>query len=182
MKSKKIVTVWDTLELYLAGTLAGTAVAFAFYQVIMRYVFNRAPEWAEESVMYLIIWSVYVISSKLVRDNEHVGADFILRRLPDKSQRVIEIINCFLALSFLALIIWYGFQIVGATCAMDERSTSRLRFRMWLVYLAIPGGGCLISLSYLRRLYLFVFRFDKRLLYKHQEQDDVKIDTEKKEM
>ena len=110
MKFKKILTVWDTLELYLTGTLVSIATAFAFYQVVMRYVFNRSPEWAEESVMYLIIWAVYIISSKLVRDDGHVGADFILRRLPHRFQRVVEIINCCLALAFLALIIWYGFR------------------------------------------------------------------------
>ena len=66
MKPKKILKIWDILELYLAGTVLAVAVGFSFYQVVMRYVFNRAPEWAEESVMYLIIWAVYIISSKLV--------------------------------------------------------------------------------------------------------------------
>ena len=176
MRVKKIFTVWDSLELYFTGILAGVATAFAFYQVVMRYVFNRAPEWAEESVLYLIIWAVFIISSKLVRDDEHVGADFVLRRLPYKFQRVIEIFNCLLALSFLTLVIWYGFQIVAATLAMDERSTTRLRFPMWIAYLAIPSGSCLILLSYLRRLYLLIFQFDPRTqLGKHHEEGDVNV-------
>lgn len=168
MNLKKTIEVWDSLELYITGILAGTATAFAFYQVVMRYIFSKSPEWAEESVLYLIIWSIFIISSKLVRDDEHVGADFIIRRLPDKMQRIVEIINCVLALSFLCIVIWYGFQIVSATFAMDERSTTRLRFPMWLAYLAIPGGSCLILMSYLRRLYLLIFQFDPRkFLQKH---------------
>ena len=170
MRFKKILEVWDAIELYLTGVLAGIATAFAFYQVVMRYVFNKAPEWAEESVLYLIVWGVFIISSKLVRDDEHVGADFILRRLPYTFQRVIEIINCLVALSFCAIVIWYGFQIIAVTFAMDERSTTRLRFPMWIAYSAIPVGTCLISLSYLRRLYLFIFHFDpERLIHKHHE-------------
>lgn len=168
MSLKKALNVWDSLELYITGILAGIATAFAFYQVVMRYVFSESPEWAEESVLYLIIWAIFIISSKLVRDDEHVGADFVIRRLPYKVQRVQEIINCVLALSFLCIVIWYGFQIVSATFAMDERSTTRLRFPMWLAYLAIPGGSCLILLSYFRRLYLLIFQFDpKKFFHKH---------------
>ena len=162
MNFNKIIDVWDSLELYITGILAGIATAFAFYQVVMRYVFSRSPEWAEESVLYLIIWSIFIISSKLVRDNEHVGADFVIRKLPYKIQRVMEIINCVMALLFLCIVIWYGSQIVAATFAMDERSTTRLRFPMWLAYSAIPGGSCLILLSYFRRLYLLIFQFESK--------------------
>jgi len=159
-KFEKLVQVWDSLELYVTGVLATVATGFAFYQVVMRYVFNDAPEWAEESVLYLIIWAVFIISSKLVRDEEHVGADFVLRRLPVKVQRIIEIMNCIMALFFCAVVIWYGFIIVSQVFAMDERSTTRLRFPMWIAYLAIPAGTCLIFLSYVRRLFLLAFRFD----------------------
>ena len=159
--------------LFWLGILVGIATAFAFYQVIMRYVFNNAPEWAEESVLYLIIWAVFIISSKLVRDEEHVGADFLVRRMSHKAQRVIEIINCLMALSFCLLVIWYGFKIVAATFGIDERSTTRLRFPMWIAYLAIPSGSCLILLSYLRRLYLLVFQFSSKtiLQIRHEEGD-----------
>ena len=174
MHSNKLLKLWDRLELLVSGLLVSIATIFAFYQVIMRYVFNNAPEWAEESVLYLVIWAVFIISSKLVRDDEHVGADFVIRRMPYSIQRVVEIIVCVLVLAFCVLIIWYGFKIVSVTFVLDERSTTRLRFPMWIAYLAIPGGTCLILLSYLRRLYLFIFRFDPlRLLQKHHEEGDV---------
>jgi C4-dicarboxylate transporter DctQ subunit len=176
MDFKKIVSSWDGVELYLTGILAAIATFFAFYQVVMRYVFNQAPEWAEESVLYLIIWAVFIISSKLVRDNEHVGADFVLRRLPVRVQRAVEIGNCLLALFFCALVIWYGFQIVETALSLNEKSTTRLRFPMWIAYLAIPGGTCLIFLSYLRRLYLFLFRFDPlQLLSKHHGEGETQL-------
>lgn len=171
MNFNKILDIWDKLELYITGILAGTATAFAFYQVVMRYIFNKSPEWAEESVLYLIIWSIFIISSKLVRDDEHVGADFVITRLPYKVQRVTKIIRCVLAVSFLCVVIWYGFKIVAATFSMDERSTTRLRFPMWLAYLAIPGGSCLILISYLRRLYLLIFQFDPTEYFPKKHQD-----------
>jgi len=171
---KKILSVWDTLETYFSGILVTLATAFAFYQVVMRYLFSKSPHWAEESVVYLIIWAVFIISSKLVRDDEHVGADFVIRRTPFRFQRVVEIINCLLVLSFCGLVMWYGFKIVATTHAMNEVSQTELRFPMWIAYSAIPVGGCLIFLSYLRRLYLFIFHFDPKVLLKkrHEQGED----------
>ena len=173
MKFSKILKIWDAFELYTTGIFLSIATAFAFYQVIMRYVFNNAPEWAEESVLYLIIWAVFIISSKLVRDEEHVGADFVIRRMPFKVQRVIEIVNCILALLFCGIVIWYGFQIVSAAFSMGERSTTRLRFPMWIAYLAVPSGSCLILLSYLRRIYLLIFQFSSKEILKFRYQEGV---------
>ena len=164
MKPKKILKIWDILELYLAGTVLAVAVGFSFYQVVMRYVFSESPYWAEESVNYLIIWGVFIIASKLARDDEHISADFVMRVMPNKFQRVVKIVCCALALSFCCLLVWYGFKIVAASHGFDERSVGRLAFPMWIAYLAVPAAACLLVLSYVRRLYLLIFQFDPKKL------------------
>lgn len=165
MKNGKLLKFWDAAEYYTAGVLATLALGCAFYQVFMRYLFNRAPEWAEESVLYLIIWSVFIISSKLVRDDEHIGADFIFKRLPPGAQRFISLGIALLALIFCATVAYYGAQIVQLMYELDERSTTRLRFPMWIAYLSVPTGCVLIGISYLRRLYLLLFRFDPEEMF-----------------
>ena len=160
MKFNKLFNLWDTLELYLCGIMVTLATCFAFYQVLMRYALSKAPEWAEESIMYLIIWSIFIISSKLVRDGAHVGATFFIERMPVKVQRIVNIIINLFTISFCVLVIVYGFQIVAFAHSMDERSTTKLLFPMWIAYLSIPVGGCLMLLSFLRRLYLLCFRPD----------------------
>ena len=172
MRIKNLLDAWDTVELYLTGILGGLATAFAFYQVVMRYVFKESPEWAEESVMYLVIWGVFIISSKLVREDQHIGADFFIKRMPLRVQKIMSIVTCLLSLFFVCLVIWYGFQIVSAALAMDERSTTRSRFPMWLAYLAIPAGSSLILLSCLYRLYLLWSQFSRGdFPCKHQGED-----------
>jgi len=174
MNFRKAIELWDRMELYITGILAGAATFIAFYQVVMRYVFHSSPEWAEESVLYLILWSIFIISSKLVRDDEHVGADFFIKMLPLRSQKVIQLLNGILALSFLSIVIWYGFQIVCAALEMDERSTTTLRFPLWIAYLAIPSGGCLIFISYIYRLYLMIVDFNTtESLNEHNERRNV---------
>lgn len=165
MKTKTLLRLWDLTEYYTAGVLALLALGCAFYQVVMRYLFNRAPEWAEESVIYLVIWSVFIISSKLVRDDEHIGADILFKRLPASLQRWVSLGIAVLALTFCVVVVIYGMQIVYLIYDLDERSTTRLRFPMWIAYLSVVVGCTLIGLSYLRRLYLLIFHFDAESFY-----------------
>src|SRR5512147_1364523 len=97
---EKILKVWDLAENYLVGILAISATGFAFYQVLTRYIFNFAPEWAEESVIYLIVWAVFIMASKLVRDDHHVGADFLFQKLPPPLQQKVALATTVLALIF----------------------------------------------------------------------------------
>lgn len=169
MRKEQLLKLWDTLELYLSGMLAMVALFFAFYQVLMRYVFNNAPEWAEESVLYLIIWSVMIMASKLVRDNEHIGADLLLNALPKKYEKYLQIAIAILAISFCIIVIYYGFKIVSITYGMDERSTTRLRFPMWIAYLSIPSGASLVCMSYLYRVFSLVFSADAQYQNNHRD-------------
>jgi len=169
VKMNEILRLWDKIEIYITGVLVGLAALSAFYQVVMRYVFSNAPEWVEESVLYLVIWAVFIVASRLVRLNEHVGADFLIRKTPLGFQRGVEIVNCFLSLLFLILVIWYGFYIAYMSFDMGETSQTQLRFPMWISYIAVPVGGCLILLSYFVRVYLLIFRFDPELVQKSRE-------------
>lgn len=169
----RLIKAWDAAETYAAGLLGLAALFLSFYQVVMRYLFNDAPEGAEEGVLYLVIWAVFIISSRLVRDDEHVGADFVVGRLPIPTRRAIAIATTFLALVFCVLVVWYGFEIVDVALSMNERSTTRLRFPMWIAYLSVPSGSVLIGLSCIWRLDLLIRRFTPALFAAHIVQDVV---------
>jgi C4-dicarboxylate transporter, DctQ subunit len=169
--AKRFLPFWDRAEVFLAGLLALLALAAAFYQVVTRYFFNWAPEWAEESVLYLVIWAVFIIASKLVREDHHVGADFIIQKLPLRVQRTVAIATSILALAFCILVIFYGTHIVSVALGIDERSPTRMRFPMWIAYLSVPVGCTLVSLSYLYRLYLLIFKFEARTLARRAHED-----------
>jgi C4-dicarboxylate transporter DctQ subunit len=168
---KRFLYVWDRVEVFLVGLLALLGLAASFYQVITRYFFNWAPEWAEESVLYLVIWAVFIIASKLVREDHHVGADFIIQRLPLRIQRKIAIATSILALTFCAFVVLYGTHIVSVAFGIDERSPTRMRFPMWIAYLSVPVGCTLVSLSYLYRLYLLIFKFETKTLVTETQED-----------
>ena len=153
--------IWDGGERTLAGILGAMAMLIGLVQVLGRYFFPAlAISWAEEVIVYLMIWAVMIISSQLVRTDGHVRPDLVLRLVPPGGQRWLEAFNCVVALIFCVGMIWYGWQIVDTSLLLDERSSSGLQFPMWIYYSALPAGGALMTVRYLIRLYRYLFRFD----------------------
>lgn len=154
-------TIWDTIERTLVGILGALAMIVGLVQVIGRYfVPAMAISWAEEVIVYLIVWAVMIISSQLVRTDGHVRPDLILRLVPPAGQRWLEAFNCVVALVFCLGMVWYGWEIVDTSLMLEETSSSRLQFPMWIYYASLPAGGALMTVRYLIRLYRYLFRFD----------------------
>jgi C4-dicarboxylate transporter DctQ subunit len=146
-------SIFDRAEQALVGVLGLAALAFALWQVVSRYVFPQASiSYAEEVIVYLLIWAIMLISDQLVRTDSHVRPDVVRNFLPAFALRWVEVINCVAAIIFCAGLTWYGWQIVETARAIDEHSASDLQFPMWIYYAALPTGGALMAIRYGIRL------------------------------
>jgi C4-dicarboxylate transporter DctQ subunit len=157
-KAAAVLHWWDKFEETLVGLLA---LVIGLLQVIGRYFDPaRAISYAEEVIVYLVIWAIMIVSSQLVRRDGHVRPDLVLRLLSPRYLRLVEIFNCLVAVVFCAALVWYGWQIVDTSLLIDETSSTDLQFPMWIYYLALPVGSALMLVRYLMRLVRFTFYFD----------------------
>jgi C4-dicarboxylate transporter, DctQ subunit len=153
--------LWDRIERFLIGLLGAMAMLVGLVQVIGRYIAPRyAISWAEEVIVYLIVWGIMLAASQLVRTDGHVRPDLVLRAVSPNVQRWMEVANCVAAIVFCAGLAWYGWSIVSTSWQLDERSSSDLQFPMWLYSAAVPTGALLMTGRYLNRLYRYLFAFD----------------------
>jgi C4-dicarboxylate transporter DctQ subunit len=140
---------WNRAEQALVGLLGLVALAFALWQVLSRYLFPQGSiSYAEEVIVYLVIWAIMIVSSQLVRADSHVRPDLILNIVPGRVLRWMEIFNCAAAILFCGALVWYGWEIVETARLIDERSASDLRFPMWIYYAALPTGSALMLIRY----------------------------------
>ena len=148
-----MMKIWNRLEQTLVGVLGLAALAFALWQVLSRYFFpQQSISYAEEVIVYLMIWAIMIVSSQLVRTNSHVRPDLVLNVVPAGVARWLEVFNCTAAIVFCGALVWYGRQVVEIALLIDERSASDLRFPMWIYYSALPAGGLLMLVRYVIRL------------------------------
>ena len=157
----RLATIWDRLERSLVGLLGLCALLIGVLQVGGRYLApEHAISYAEEVIVYLVIWAIMLMSGQLVRTDGHVRPDVVLRLLAPRVQRWAEVFNCLVAVVFCFGMVWYGWQIVQTALLIDERSSTDLQFPMWIYYLALPVGGGLMTIRYLIRLSRYLFFYD----------------------
>ena len=143
------------------GLLGAGALAIAAVQVFGRYIDPAgAINWAEEVIVYIVVWAVMLIASQLVRTDGHVRPDLVLRLLPPQGRRWVEMLNCLVAIAFTAGMVWYGWKVVHTALLFDQRSSSYLQFPIWIYYAALPAGGGLMLARYVVRLVRYAWFFD----------------------
>ena len=157
----RATTAWDRFERLLVGVLGGCAMLIAVVQVLGRYLDPAvAITWAEECIVYIMVWAIMIVASPLVRSDGHVRPDLVLRMLRPDAQRWVEMFNCLVALAFTGGMVWYGWEVVGTAILLDQRSSSDLQFPIYIYYLALPVGGALMAVRYVIRLVRYALFFD----------------------
>jgi C4-dicarboxylate transporter DctQ subunit len=145
--------IWNRAEQTIVGVLGLVALACAVWQVLSRYFFPQdSIAYAEEVIVYLLIWATMIASGQLVRTDSHIRSDIMRNVIPAAVAGWLEIFNSAAAIVFCGALTWYGWQIVAMARAIDEHSSSDLRFPMWIYYAALPTGGALMSILYTIRL------------------------------
>ena len=154
---KWLLTVWDNLEDFIGGALALIATCVVLYATFLRYLWHISPSWAIEVVIYLIIWATFILASRLIRDNGHIGADFVVHRFSLATRRRIEIVTTLASLAFTLAVLWLSILHVYDLYDFGARSTTALQFPSWVAHGAVPVGAALMALRLLQRIYLLLF-------------------------
>ena len=96
--------VINLLNMAMAFSLAFMAI-LVFGNVILRYVFNSGITWSEEMSRYLFVYMVFLGAIGALKDNQHLGVDMLVKKLPQSIKRVVYVISNLLVLFVLYLVL-----------------------------------------------------------------------------
>ncbi|WP_138467103.1 TRAP transporter small permease [Poseidonocella sp. HB161398] len=121
-------------------TLVGVAFCLIL-QVVLRYVFNASLPWPEEAARYLMIWTVMLAGSLLVKDEQLVRVDFFDHFWPERALSIRNALFRLLLAGLLFVLVWKGWE----NALFGQRRTSvTLGISFFWIYLAVPVGGALM--------------------------------------
>ncbi|MDR1107668.1 MAG: TRAP transporter small permease [Spirochaetaceae bacterium] len=83
--------ILNHFEEFFGCFLLAIYVGLTVLNVILRYCFNFILSWAEEGILIVFLWSVFLGTITAFRLDRHVAIDVIVTRLPKKIQRVLYI-------------------------------------------------------------------------------------------
>jgi TRAP-type C4-dicarboxylate transport system permease small subunit len=110
------------LPLTLAAILLLAAIAINFGNVVARYLFRASLYWADEAMVFLVIWSIFLAAIAVTYDGSHLTMDLFSTRLAPRWQRALDgaiAAVCILTFAFMA---WQAMTVVRTLMRNDQRS------------------------------------------------------------
>lgn len=127
-------------------------------QVFYRYVLSSPLSWTEELMRYLMTWLVFLGASVASQKGGHLGITFIQEKLNNNVKKIVEIIIQILAVMFLALIIYYGIELIQTVI---NTKSPVLRVSMAIPYSSVVVGATLMFIHSLVNVIYSIFNFRK---------------------
>ena len=145
--------MWDKIDKvlsgfgeYLTGFLLLGCTIVLFVNVVLRYFFHSATQWAEEVIRYAIVWVTFVGSSICARKGSHVGIDLFAQAMPPFGRKLVLSMGQFVAGVFMALSTYLGWQIFMMVVKTGQKSAAML-MPMSIVYFSMPLGFALTTVQ-----------------------------------
>lgn len=148
---KAIIFLRDKLGALCSGLstvfLAFTVVIIVV-EVVLRYIFGHSIVWSGAAARYATIWSVMLMASVLVKDDDLIRADFFDQFLPKGFLKIRDVIYQLITAVIFALLFYYGLKFAqnGSTLKITYTDIS-----IFWAYLAVPVGAALMALQFILR-------------------------------
>lgn len=107
-KSRQIEEiVFNTIPHVAAGILFFLAAAINVINVVARYVFSYPIFWAEEILIFIVIWAVFLVAGSITYRGGHLNMDLVYSGMSPFWKRVV---NIAIALTLIVCTIYTAMQ------------------------------------------------------------------------
>ncbi len=118
------------------------------YEVVCRYFFRAPTLWAQETSIYLFIWTMLAGSAYTLQKGKHVRIDLLIEHLSLRTQRILEMITSFVGMAFCAIVSWQAYEMIAASVGYNKVSATLLRVPMWIPQMALLLGFVLLTFQF----------------------------------
>jgi TRAP-type C4-dicarboxylate transport system permease small subunit len=138
----------------VALSAAGVLVSLALiaWAVVMRYVFNRAPVWADEVVGFLLVGIVMLAAAQSLRRGEHIGVDLLTSKLGPRGQRWAQAWSSLSVVVVSLILVVNGVQTAMFSRKLGILTEGHLEIPVYWLQLLLPVGGAMMLLVALETL------------------------------
>lgn len=135
----------------IAGVLLLAAIAINLANVIGRYVFLTPVFWAEEVLIFMIIWSVYIAAGSIGYMGTHVTMDLLAARLASPYRTFLGVLTVILIVTCSAFVVTQTARILALYIRTGE-VTMVTRVPLLYVHSAVLVGFALMGVAALIRV------------------------------
>lgn len=134
----------------LLGLLILAGVVLNFANVIGRYLFWRPIIWAEEILVFIMIWCVMLGATLVTWDNAHLRMDAVYQLGSPRVRRGLGLLSAVALLGTAVFVLVQSTRVLALVASTGQRSVVA-EVPMAIPYGAIPISFALIAAIVIRR-------------------------------
>ena len=138
----------NRLEEGVLATLLALMTILTFVQVVLRYAFNSGLVWSLEATTYLFAALILFGMSYGVRTHTHIAVDVVIRRLPKRAAKIVNLVAILACLSY-ALLMLYGSAVFVDRLMILGNHARDVPLPKWLLTVTMPLGFTLLAFRFL---------------------------------
>lgn len=104
-----------------------------------RYIMNEAIAWAEELMLYLMVFVVFSACVAVTWRQAHIRIESLVHRLPAAGGQAVETVIALLAAAIMLTVAHAGYDTVAMLLSFDQRSDA-LKLPIWIPQSFVVGG------------------------------------------
>lgn len=135
-----------TVPKLVLGTLMLTGVAIVFANVVGRYAFGQALYWAEETLVFLTIWGVFIGMGAIAYNGDHLNMDLFSARVGGRARLALNAVVTALLLVCCLYMVWISAQVVMLFAKAGQVSVAASVPKA-IPHAALPAGFALMVLA-----------------------------------
>lgn len=135
----------------IAAGLLFVIVALSCANVLGRYVFGTPISWADEAVMFLMIWMVFLGAMIVAWNNQHIKVEVLVDMAPARLRLWIRTAVDIVVAAVSLVLCYSASGLIWKLMRFDQRSDA-LEVPLYVPQSAIPVGMAVIGVFVLVRL------------------------------
>jgi C4-dicarboxylate transporter DctQ subunit len=141
------------IGLWLAAAALLVIVALNGLNIVLRYFFAAAFSWAEEAMLFLMIFSVYAGAVSVAWYQAHIRIDAVINMAPPAYRRALNIVSTLVLAGFLIPVVLASYRVTGMLFEFDQRSDA-MHLPIWIPQAVVPVAMLLIVVMSLLRMFV----------------------------
>ncbi|MGF9713025.1 TRAP transporter small permease [Paenibacillus naphthalenovorans] len=168
----KNISKWlsNALNILMAFSLLFMCI-LVLGNVILRYVFDSGITWSEEMSRFLFVWMIFLGSIGALKDNEHLGVEMLVKRLPPSMKKIAYIISHVLILFALLLILQGSWKLILLNMDSNAPATGIRMSYVYAIGIIMSLGMTLVVMIKMYKVLLRKSAIDKAVRMKESEEE-----------
>jgi TRAP-type C4-dicarboxylate transport system permease small subunit len=140
-----------TLPHWLLGTLMLLGIAINIANVIGRYAFGYAFFWAEETMVFITIWGVFIGMAAITFNGDHLSMDLFSAAIRGRWRAVVNGLAVSVMIACCLFVVTQSYQVVALFAQAKQVSVSA-GIPKAIPHAAILAGFALAALAVVVRI------------------------------